>query len=349
MFLLVSFLCLAIIVSFLCSVLEAVLLSVSPSYIQLQQQQYPKVAERLAKLKASIDKPLAAILTLNTVAHTTGAAGVGAQVAELYGSQYLAISSAIMTVLVLVLSEIVPKTLGVTYWRQLAPFASWLLPLMIKVFYPFVWLSDRITARIGKQQEDFSSLRDEISALAELGHQQGVIEQGESQVLRNLLQLEKLKITEVMTPRAVVQRVELNSTVASFVEEHLSQPFSRFPVYQGERDNFVSYVHKQDVLGAAASGNGDTQISDYSRKLLMLPASVSVRHAYQSLLQARELIAAVVNEYGEVQGLLTMEDIIETLLGQEITDETDAIEDMQRLARFQWLRRLRSKNQRYSR
>ncbi|MGY5450161.1 hemolysin family protein [Agarivorans sp. MS3-6] len=349
MFLLVSFLCLAIFVSFLCSVLEAVLLSVSPSYIQLQQQQYPKMASNLAKLKDSIDKPLAAILTLNTVAHTAGAAGVGAQVASLYGSQYLAISSAIMTVLVLVLSEIIPKTLGVTYWRKLAPFAAWLLPIMIKVFYPFVWLSDRITDRIGKHEEDFSSLREEISALAELGHQQGVIEPGESQVLRNLLQLEKLKVTEVMTPRAVVHRIEQQSTVADFIASHLAEPFSRIPVYQDDRDNFVSYVHKQDIMGAALNNLGDKPVGDLSRDLLMLPASVSVRHAYQSLLQARDLIAVVVNEYGEVQGLLTMEDILETLLGQEIIDESDAIEDMQRLARFQWLRRLRSKKQRYSR
>ncbi|MDO6762705.1 CNNM domain-containing protein [Agarivorans sp. 1_MG-2023] len=349
MFLLVSFLCLAIFVSFLCSILEAVLLSVSPSYIHLQQQHNPNAAARLAKLKASIDKPLAAILTLNTIAHTAGAAGVGAQVASLYGSQYLAVSSAIMTILVLVLSEIVPKTLGVTYWRKLAPFASWLLPIMIKVFYPFVWLSDRITARIGKHEEDFSSLREEISALAELGHQQGVIEQGESQVLRNLLQLEKLKITEVMTPRAVVHRIEHSSNVDEFIESHLAKPFSRIPVYQGDRDNIVSYVHKQDIMSAALNKEGSRQVGEFSRELLMLPASVSIRHAYQRLLQARDLIAAVVNEYGEVQGLLTMEDIIETLLGQEITDESDAIEDMQRLARFQWIRRLRSKKQRYSR
>ncbi|GGB01953.1 CNNM domain-containing protein [Agarivorans gilvus] len=349
MFLLVSFLCLAIFVSFLCSVLEAVLLSVSPSYIQLQQQQSPKVAQRLSKLKDSIDKPLAAILSLNTVAHTAGAAGVGAQVAALYGSQYLAISSAIMTILVLVLSEIVPKTLGVTYWRQLAPFAAWLLPLMIKLFAPFVWLSDRITARIGNHEEDFSNLREEISALAELGHQQGVIEQGESQVLRNLLRLEQRKVTDIMTPRAVVHRIEKNSSVREFIAVHQAEPFSRIPVYQEERDNFIAYVHKQDLLGAALDNKWDTPVCEYSRKLLMLPASVSIRHAYQSLLQARELIAAVVNEYGEVQGLLTMEDILETLLGQEIIDETDAIEDMQRLARFQWLKRLRNKKQRYSR
>ncbi|WP_108649920.1 CNNM domain-containing protein [Dongshaea marina] len=346
MLLLLIYLLLAILFSFICSVLEAVLLSVTPSYIQLQQQSHPKVAGRLARLKASIDQPLAAILTLNTIAHTAGAAGVGAQVAFLYGDSYLAVSSAIMTILVLVLSEIIPKTLGVTYWRKLAPFASWLLPLMIKALYPFVWMSDRIIARIAKE-EDLSNFRAEIAAMAELGQQQGVLKAEESQVLCNLLHLETIRATRVMTPRAVVHRLEQSQTVEQYLV-HMERPFSRIPLYEGDPDNIIGYVRKQDLMYAALKGEVAQPLANYQRELLMLPDSVSVLHAYKRLLAANDLIAAVVNEYGEVQGIITMEDLIETLLGKEIVDETDTHKDMQRLARSRWLRHLRNKKHTYS-
>ena len=338
----------AIIISFLCSVLEAVLLSITPSYAALLKETDPKTSTRLKGLKANIDKPLSAILTLNTISHTVGAAGVGAQVSVVYGSNYLAVSSAILTLLILVFSEIVPKTLGATYWRGLTPISTKILPIMIFILFPFIWLSDLITKRISKGKTD-GNLRAEIRALAKMGQDVGALKESESQILRNLLELEKLSVVDIMTPRTVMDTLCADTKIKDYGKNEMDKAFSRIPIYKkNDSDHIVSFVRKQDVLVAKlADKNSQETIGSLARDLALLPESLTVRHVYDHFLRSRVPIAGVVNEYGDIKGLVTMEDVIETMLGQEIIDESDKHTDMQRLAKFQWMRKLQNNEKKH--
>jgi len=338
MWLLILFLLLAIGVSFLCSILEAVLLSITPSYTTAMRESAPRLAGRLDLLKQNIERPLSAILTLNTIAHTVGAAGVGVQAARVFGDQSLGWVSATLTLLILVFSEIIPKTIGATFWRSLTRPTAWLLEWMVKLLYPLIWLAEMITRRIGQGHDDLGDVRLELQAMAELAHRSGHLDSHEGRILKNLLTLENIKVTSVMTPRTVVFSLPESTTVEHYASEHLDSAFSRVPLYRQEKDDIVGFVHKVDLLTAAYQQQGARTLAEFMRPLVVVPATVSLPVLFQKLLQQSSHIAAVVNEYGEFQGLVTQEDIIETLLGQEIVDETDRTVDMQSLARFKWLR-----------
>jgi CBS domain containing-hemolysin-like protein len=341
MTLLFTYLALAIGVSFVCSILEAVLLSVSQSYIAVQERRHQKSGTLLRELKEDIDKPLSAILSLNTIAHTVGAAGVGAQAQIVFGSGYVGVTSAVLTLMILFLSEIIPKTLGATYWRTLAPLSARMLRWMIVILYPFVILSLMITRLLSGEEKQLSFSREELSAMAERGVEEGIFEQEESDILKNLVRLRSLRIKDIMTPRIVVVGFYEDKTVADVFDKVEEIRFSRLPLYGKSEDDVTGYILKNDLLISLAKGNKDVKLKELKREILILPDVLSLQDFFDRLLEKQEHIAVAVDEYGGFSGVVTMEDLVETLLGMEIVDEVDAIDDMQKMAREKWLERAR--------
>jgi CBS domain containing-hemolysin-like protein len=335
MLLLTLYVTIAIGVSFVCSVLEAVLLSISPSYLaQLRQQGHP-AAEQLTKLKADIDRPLASILTLNTIAHTIGAATAGAQAAVVFGSQWLGVFSGVLTLGILVLSEIVPKTIGATYWRQLSPMAATVLRWMVWALTPFVWFSEQITKRLARGHEA-PKMRDELSAMAMLAKESGEFAEGETKILNNLLGIQDVPVTQVMTPRPVVFRVDAELTINEFLAEYKDTPFSRPLVYSQSNDNIIGFVHRLELFKLQQTGCGEKQLGAVMRPVHVLLNTIALPKAFEQMMAHRLQLAMVVDEYGTVQGILTLEDIFEHLVGEEIVDEADRTTDMQELAFERW-------------
>ncbi|EAR54484.1 hypothetical protein SKA34_16455 [Photobacterium sp. SKA34] len=335
MVLLTIYISVAIGVSFICSVLEAVLLSISPSYIATLRQQNHPAAAKLTALKDNIDRPLASILTLNTIAHTIGAATAGAQATIVFGSEWLGVFSGVLTIGILLLSEIVPKTIGATYWRQLAPFSASMLRWMVLLLIPLVWVSEQITRRLSRGHEQ-PKLRDEISAMALLAHETGELGEGESKSLTNLLQFRDVSVTKIMTPRPVLFRVDAEQTINEFLSQHKNSPFSRPLVYSEQSDNIVGFVHRLELFAESQAGKGGQELGVLMRPLPVIMNNVSVPKAFERLMQERSQLILIVDEYGTVQGLVTLEDIFESLVGEEIVDEADKNTDMQQLAFQRW-------------
>ncbi len=343
MTLLILYLLLALCVSFFCSISEAILLSVRPSYIAILEQKNSRSAKILYKLHHKLDRPLAAILTANTIAHTVGAAGVGAQAAILFGNQYLGVTSAILTLLILVLSEIIPKTLGATYWPQLAPVFGPLIDKLTLILHPFVWMSEKLTRLLSPSGASaFTFSRDEMAAMAKIGAREGLLEDKELKIVVNLFRLRRLSVRDIMTPRPVVFSVPVSTTVQEFFSHHSEIPFSRIPVYGHGPDDVTGYVLKSDLLMAQAKDQFDRQLSEFRRSFLIIPDTLSASGTYDRLMHEKSHIALVIDEYGTIQGLVTQEDIIETLIGLEITDELDSIEDMQAFANKRWRERMKA-------
>lgn len=345
MFLLVLYLFIALFFSFLCSVAEAVLLSVSRVHIVMMENNGQKAGKILHELKADINKPLTAILTLNTVAHTVGAAGVGAQATVVFGSASLALVSAILTLLILVFSEVIPKTLGATHYKVLAPAVAYCLKFMVWALYPFVKMSEFITRKIVDKKESVGLRRDEFAILAQLSAEEGHIDAEEATILQHLLLLKETKVAEVITPRAVMFSISQDLQVQAFYHKHKKNRFTRIPVYDGDLDNMVGYVIRGDILLAQARGNSSTKLSNYVRQMPTLLDNMTLFHAMKEIAAGKSQIALIVNEYGTLRGILTLEDILETLIGYEIVDEDDKHVDMQKLAHRLW--KLRIKKYKY--
>lgn len=339
MTLLIFYLLLAIGVSFLCSMLEAVLLSTSHSYIAILERKGSAAGNLLRGYKEEIDRPLSVILSLNTIAHTVGAAGVGAQAQLIFGEGSVAITSAILTFLILVLSEIIPKTLGATYWRVLAPFTASTIRLLMTVLYPFVLLSEFITHIISNEEEMPSFSREEFGAMADLGVEEGIFEEEESRIFKNLIRFSSLRIKDIMTPRTVVVGFDEDLAVGDLSDQLEQLHFSRLPVYGEERDEVTGYVLKNDLLLLMARDEKEEKLRDFKRDILIVPEMTQLQDFFERLMKKQEHIAMVVDEYGGFAGVVTMEDLMETLLGMEIIDEVDTIEDMQKMARKRWIKR----------
>lgn len=339
MAIMLGYLALALGVSFVCSILEAALLSITPSYITMLERDGDPAGARLQALKQDIDKPLAAILSLNTIAHTVGAAGVGARAQEIFGSEYMAVISGVLTLLILVLSEIIPKTLGARYWRGLARFIAPTLRWMTLALYPLVWLSLRITGLLGAGAKPLSLSREEFSAMAHQGHEEGIFDEDEARMLHNLMRFGSLSVTDVLTPRVVVEMLSEDVKVSELQDRLSSIRFSRLPLYSGSPDDVTGFVLKTDLYGLVANRQTETRLGEVRRDMLALPDSQSVRAAFRKLLARQEHIAMIVDEYGSFVGIVTLEDLIETLLGLEIVDEADTVDDMRKLARRRWRQR----------
>ena len=339
MTLLIFYVSVALLFSFLCSIAEAVILSVNRAHITVLQQQGKRSGDLLAELKDDINKPLAAILTLNTIAHTVGAVGAGAQATLVFGSQWVGLFSALLTLAILILSEIIPKTVGATYWRGLASVTGHSLKFLVKALYPFVWLSEFITRGIGKREDPESFSREEFAAMADLSEQEGLLEKRESLILKNMFLLRKTHVANAMTPRIVVFSVPQMLTVGEYYDKYFDSRFSRIPVYSKNREQFTGFVLKDDLMLAHARGNTDKTLKSYQRELPALLDTAFLSDAFEQVLNQRAHIMMIVDEYGGLQGIITMEDIFETLLGLEIMDESDRHEDMQQYAKRMWHRR----------
>jgi CBS domain containing-hemolysin-like protein len=327
----------AIVLSFLCSIAESALLSMTPSYIAGLKQARPRLAARLQRLRLdNIDQSLAAILTLNTIAHTAGAVGAGAKAAVVFGSAWVGVFSAVATLLILFLSEIVPKTIGALYWRRLAAPTAQFVRIMIVALYPLIWVSEQVTRLLARGHTAEAFNREEFLAMAGMGEASGGIDPRESRILRNLFGMSTLRTWDVMTPRPVISALSRDATVAEALNEPGAAPFSRIPVYSRDIDDVAGFVLRDELRQADARGDGMRPIAGLARPLLTVADSMPLTGLLEFLLQKRQHIALVVGEYGDTVGLVTLEDVVETLLGDEIVDERDRVSDMQRLARRRW-------------
>jgi magnesium and cobalt exporter, CNNM family len=342
MLLLLAYLFLALFVSFLCSIMESVLLSTPQSFLFVKINKGHEWAKSFNDLKNNIDKPLSAILSLNTVAHTIGAAGVGAQAVEVFGAASFGIVSAILTILILVITEIIPKTIGARYWRHLARFTYFTINVMIKITYPLVWMSAIITRLFSKNSNEKTTSREEIAALASIGAEEGVFSEKENKLLQNILRLKNIKVTEIMTPRVVVAMANENLPLNEFLRNKDYLRFSRIPVFSENEEDINGYVLRQTVFEKLAEDKHNLKLRDVKREIYVIPNSMTIFDLWEKLLRKNDHIALIVDEYGGLDGIVTMEDIIETLLGLEIVDEKDTITDMQKYARERWKSRLKT-------
>ena len=339
MTLLITYVAVALAVSFLCSLLEASLLTITPSAIQTAKTQGKAWAPKLDRLKQDVERPLAAILTLNTVAHTMGAAGAGAQYARIYGNGTEAIFAAILTVAVLILTEIIPKTMGARYATALAPFTSALLPIMIVALKPLVWFSQAITRIItlGKPA-DAPQHREELLAVAQMGRDSGQLHGRETQFLHNMLQLDRVTTADVMTPRVVISSQPMGQRLSQFIQAIDDTPFSRIPLYRNNPDAIEGFVLKSEVLTRCIRGE-DCLVDDLLRPMGSTLAHVALDKLFQRMIAEHHHIMLVVDEYGSPTGIVTLEDVLETVFGFEIVDEVDRIPDLQAYARDLWKER----------
>ena len=322
-------------VSALCSVLEATLLSTPLSYITGLEEQGVKGAKRLKKLKQNTDRPISAILCINTVANTVGASIVGSLVVEIYGNALVGIFSAIFTLLILIFSEIFPKTIGSNYWRTLAVPASAIINVLIFMAFPIVWLMEHLTRIISSKSTQVSVSREDISAMVSVATEEDVIEKEEKKMIQNLLKLDEVTAHEIMTPSVVVEMAEGNMTIQEFYESDLSH--SRIPVYDEENDEYViGYVLRQEILEKMAEDKFTTPLKEIIRPILSFTENDSVGDIWEKFLEKKEHISVILDEYGSLRGIVTMEDVIETMLGHEIVDEKDEVVDMQEYAKEQW-------------
>lgn len=336
----------AIGVSFLCSVFEAVLLSVTPSYIASLRQSNPDAAERLQKQKDNVESPLVAILTLNTIAHTVGAAVAGAQAAKVFGDEMLGVFSGVLTFLILFFSEIIPKTIGANYWRAMAPSVSVALVWMERLTLPLIWMSNKVTRLLGKGDSG-QYIRQEMSAMAKIGHESGELDEQESKILTQMLSVKEMPVTAIMTPRTVMFTLPAALTQHEFVSQHINKPFTRVPIFDKDHDDIIGYVNRTDVL-LSERDNPDAPLGNLRRSLVIVPETARILPLFELMIKRNAQIAMVVDEYGSGQGLVTLEDIIESLLGLEIVDINDPATDMQQLARRLWKRRMKDKGIRLS-
>lgn len=283
--LLLVFLFTALGVSFTCSVLEAVLLSSPMSFVSMLEREGRPGAALLKKYKQDIDKPISAILTLNTIAHTVGATGVGVQSEVLFGSEYFALTSAILTLLILVLSEILPKTIGATYWRQLAIPAARVIHVMVILTYPFVLMSEFITRMFSSNKQTQSVSREEVSAMVTVGAEEGVFEKKENSMIQNLLKLDDIKARDIMTPSSVVEMAEESMSLREFYQNEAFRTYSRIPVYNEENDDYIKgYVLRQSILERLTEDKFDLRLSDIVRPILTFQETEPVSNIWEKLL-----------------------------------------------------------------
>ena len=343
MVLLFTYLILALAISSLCSIVEAVIHTVSPSFIELKVLENRRGAKNLQKFKNNIDPALSAILPFNTISHTVGAAGVGAQSIMVFGEAYFGVTSAILTLLILFVSEIIPKSIGARYWRELALFTAQVINVMIYTTYPIVLFSKVVTRIVSGKKPLKKVSREELAALTEIGKNEGVFDESESKIIGNLINMQSVAVRDIMTPRTVVVLSSEETTLADVVKQKDILKYSRIPIYKDNIDNVTGYVLEFDILEKLAAGknNEALPLKAIRRPIAICYGGTSVPKLFKLLLEKKEQIALVVDEYGGMDGIITLEDIIETILGMEIIDEKDGQIDMQQLAKERW--RIRAK------
>lgn len=341
MFFLIVYLLLAIGFSFLCSIAEAVLLSITPSYLGLLDKS-KATTNWLAEMKNDINKPLAAILSLNTIAHTVGAAGTGAEATKLFGDAYIGIISAILTFMILVFSEIIPKSIGARNWKSLAPMVGWGVHYLVIAMWPLVKLSEFLTKAISSSDIHYQGFsREEFALMADISKEEGQLAEQELLMIKSLLHSHNKPVFRILTPRTVVFSISAHMKVEEYIESHPSERFSRIPIYEESPENLVGFVLQRDLLDAMVKGKEGNLVSEFKRELPPIPDSLSVVQAFQKSLRENSHILQVIDEHGGLRGIVTLEDFVETILGMEIVDEGDKVKDMQKLAKRHWRLRKR--------
>ena len=339
MALLLFFLLGAMAVSFLCSILEATLMSTPISYISMREEEGYKPAARFKEYKQDSSRPIAAILSLNTIANTIGAAGVGRQATIIFGSEWFGLVSALMTILILVFSEIIPKTIGTTRWKSLMGFATGTIGLLIVLMYPLVLLIELLTRLVTpKDAEEPAVSRDEVSAMANVAEEED-LEEDENTIIQNLISMDEVKAFDVMTPRVVCEIAPESMTLKSFYKSKRYRHHSRIPVYADNDEYITGYILRMEALQLMAEDKFDLTLGEIRRDVATFDEDTTLDKIWDEMLSKDEQIAIIINEYGSFQGILTLEDVIETLLGSEIVDENDTVRDMQQLAREKWKKR----------
>ena len=329
MTLLLAYFFLALFLSFLCSLLEAVLLSTPASYSSILSKQNASQGDRLERFKENINRPLAAILTLNTFAHTLGAAGVGAQTLELYGESSVAIASGILTLLILVFSEIITKTIGSVYWRGLIGNTTLIIEVLIFFTYPLVLLAEYIS-NFG--EDEATVTREEVIAMAEMGEDEGVLEEQETDIIENTLKLKDVKVKDIMTPRSVIFAVNSDFTVGQVLEEHETLDFTRIPIFEGNLDVIKGMVNRYEIINRKAEDQFSTRMHEISQEVPFVNENDRIDKVLELFIKNRDHMYLVKDDNHILTGLITLEDAIETILGQEIVDEHDSVVDMRDLA-----------------
>ena len=330
----------AMAISFLCSILEATLMSTPISYITMREEEGYKPATRFKEYKQDSSRPIAAILSLNTIANTIGAAGVGHQATEVFGSGWFGLVSAVMTILILVFSEIIPKTIGTTRWKSLMGFATAMIGALIVLMYPLVLLIELLTRLVTpKDAEEPAVSRDEVSAMANVAEEEGDLEEDENTIIQNLISMDEVKAFDVMTPRVVCEIAPESMTLKSFYKSKRYRHHSRIPVYADNDEYITGYILRVEALQLMAEDKFDLTLGEIRRDVATFDEDTTLDKIWDEMLSKDEQIAIIINEYGSFQGILTLEDVIETLLGSEIVDENDTVRDMQQLARDKWKKR----------
>ena len=333
---LLIFLLAALVISFLCSILEASLMSTPISYITLKEEEGLKAAVRFRQYKLDPSRPLAAILSLNTIANTIGAAGVGRQATMVFGSQWFGLVSAVTTILILVFSEIIPKTIGSSSWKSLTSFTANTIHVLIVVLYPLVVSVEFLQKLFSGGKSDISVSRDELGAMADVAEETGELEEDENEIIQNIINIDEIEAKDAMTPRVVAAIAPESMTIKKFYKDRRFLHHSRIPVYADNDEYITGYILRMDALQLMAEDKFDCKLSEIKREVSSFPEETTIDRIWDDMLRSKEQMAIIINEYGSFQGLLTMEDIIETILGDEIVDERDVVVDMQQLALDKW-------------
>ena len=334
MFLLVFYFSLAVIVSFLCSLMESVILATSYTHIETLSQQKVRYASTLKKMKYQISRPLSAILTVNTIANTLGSAGVGAQVHVLYGSSFVTLFSVILTFVILIFSEIIPKTLGTSYWKTFLPVSVYIIRGLMFICYPFVKMSS-LVQKIFRVRPRYVT-REDIIGAAQVGMNEGAIYKNEGELVKNILKLKSKKVSEIMTPRTVITAFNKKMTIKQVLQKYQPLRFARIPIYEDSLDQVIGIVHRYKVLEAGSQNCDKLTVDSYLSPVHAIPESISITAALDQFIKRKEHIFMVVDEYGSLAGLVSMEDVVETILGIEIVDELDSVVDLREQALKQW-------------
>lgn len=327
-------------ISFVCSLLEATLMSTPLSYVNMREDEGYKPATRFKDYKTNNARPIAAILSLNTIANTIGAAGVGAQTTETFGSQWFGLVSAITTILILLFSEIIPKTLGSRYWKKFMGFTTTTLRLLIIILFPIVWIVEKLSRTIAASDEDEATVsREEVAAMADMAEDEEVIDEDENKIIQNVIRLDDVKAEEVMTPTTVAEIAPEKMTLREFYKIKSFSHFSRIPVYNDSDEYITGYVLRSEVLELLTEDKFDMRLGEIKREIPLFNEKMALNDIWDAMMQKKEHISCIIDEYGSFQGILTLEDIIETIFGLEIIDERDDVADMQQYARECWQRR----------
>lgn len=323
-------------ISFLCSVLEATLMSTPISYITMREDEGYKAATKFKKFKQESSRPIAAILSLNTIANTIGAAGVGAQATAVFGSKWFGLVSVITTILILVFSEIIPKTIGTTRWKSLMGFATRVISVLIVILYPLVILVEGLTKLVTPKDQESAVSREEVSAMANVAEEEGDLEEDENAIIQNLINMDEIDAADAMTPRVVCATAPESMTMRAFYKDKKYLHHSRIPVYEKDDEYITGYILRMDALQLLAEDKFDKTLGSIKREIASFCENTPLDQIWDEMLSKDEQIAIIIDEYGSFQGILTLEDVIETLLGSEIVDEKDTVRDMQQFAKDRW-------------